>query len=321
MVIFLYGSDSYRLKEARQNIVQEYRKKHSSGVNVFNFDLSDAGNLEKLIDAVKSSSFFNEHELIVLSGSFSKKFIVDKIFEIVKEYGIFSIPDVTLLFTEPSSEKELTTKSKDLFEVLNKKGAMVKVYNPLEGVKLAQWIQAEFELRNCSISRDALNTLVNAVGNDSWALVNEVEKLTSYKNGREVGVADVELLVNQSKELNVFDLIDAIASRNSKKAVELLYLNLALGNDPYYLISLIAGQFRNLLSVKDLSERGITQAEIVKKTGLHPFVVRKTMNQIAKFKTEELKLQYRAVLDMEIKSKTGISSFADSLFNLITNTA
>ena len=100
-----------------------------------------------------------------------------------------------------------------------------------------------------------------------------------------------------------------------------MYLNLALGNDPYYLISLIAGQFRNLLSVKDLSERGITQAEIVKKTGLHPFVVRKTMNQIAKFKTEELKLQYRAVLDMEIKSKTGISSFTDSLFNLITNTA
>ena len=125
MIIFLYGLDSYRLKEARQNIVQEYRKKHSSGVNVFNFDLSDAGNLEKLIDAVKSSSFFNEHKLIVLSGSFSKKFIVDKIFEIVKEYGIFSIPDVTLLFTEPSSEKELTTKSKDLFEVLNKKGAII----------------------------------------------------------------------------------------------------------------------------------------------------------------------------------------------------
>src|SRR3989344_5007889 len=98
MLIFLYGLDAYRLKQARQNIIKEYQKKHSSGVNIFNLDLSEDGALDKLTETVKSSSFFNEHKLVVLTGAFNKKTVAGQVSDILNNYNIFSVPDITLLF-------------------------------------------------------------------------------------------------------------------------------------------------------------------------------------------------------------------------------
>ncbi len=318
MLIFLYGSDAYRLKEAKQNIIKEYRKKYSSGMNVFDFDLSDAGNLERLINTVKSSSFFSEHKLIALSNVFAKKLTADKVIDIVNKYGISSVTDTTLLFSEPSHERELIAKSKDLFTLVNSKSSLVKTFNPLDGASLSRWIQKEFELRNCSINLNALNKLITVVGNDSWALINEIEKLAAYRQRGEVSIEDVGLLVNQTKELNIFDLMDAIASRNSKRSIELLYLNLASSADPYYLMSMITGQFRNLLSIKDLNENGFSQVEIVKKTGLHPFVVRKTQAQINNFRIDELKIKYKNLLEIDVNAKRG-GGLENYLYGLILN--
>ncbi|MDO8496567.1 MAG: DNA polymerase III subunit delta [bacterium] len=315
MIIFLYGPDAYRLQQTRQNIIKEYLKKHSSGVNIFHLDLLEIGGLDKLLDTIKSLSFFSEHKLIVTSNAFSKKTTADEINNMIGIYDIASAPDITLLLTEPSNEKGLVAKNKVLFKLVTDKINVVKIFNPLDGVKLAQWIQQEFKFRNCSIDHDALNKLINTVGNDSWTLVNEIEKLTAYAGAREIGIADVNLLVNQSKELNVFDLIDAIGSQNRKKAFELLYSEIKTGRDPYYILTMITYQFRNLLTVKDLESRGLREAEISKKSQLHPFVVRKSIR--SPIDTKVGTKIYGNLLAIDTAFKNGQIDLLDSLYRLV----
>lgn len=315
MVIFLYGPDAYRLQQTKQNIIKEYRKKHSSGVNIFDFDLSDSNNLARLLDAIKSSSFFNEHKLIALSNAFSKKMVADEVSNMLSDYDIIQASDVTLMLTEPSNEKDLATKSGVLFKLVTDKKNMVKNFNPLDGARLAQWVQEEFKFRNCSIDHGALTKLIDTVGNDSWALTNEIEKLTAYAGKRGIGVADVDLLVNQSKELNIFDLIDAIGSQNNKKAFELLYCELKTGRDPYYILTMIIYQFRNLLTVRDLQDRGLPEAEISKKAQLHPFVVKKSLR--SPFNTERSIRIYNNLLALDTGFKMGKFNLEDSLYGLL----
>lgn len=314
MIIFLYGPDAYRLQQTKQNIIKEYRKKHSSGVNIFDFDLSDTGNLGRLLDAIKSSSFFNEHKLLVCKNLFSNKLTASTTVEYIAKYKLDNISDLTLISTENLSEKDLVFKHKELFNLLSAKSSLVKDITNLEGTKLSEWAKNEFQLRGCSIDNNALRNLTAIIGNDSWALINEIEKLTAYKNGGEVDVVAVNLLVNRPKELNVFELIDAVGSRNKQKAFELLYRELKTGRDPYYILIMVIYQFRNLVIIKDLQRQKYSESEIAKKSKLHPFVIKKGLK--SSFQFDEVVKMYGRLLSIDSGFKMGNLNLENSLYGL-----
>ena len=317
MVIFLYGPDGYRLKQNSDIILDNYRKKHPSGV-FFKFDLSDESETAKTEDAVKSGSLFGEVKLIVLKNVFSDKAGSDRIGELIKTQNLLKEKDTVLLFIENQEGKELA-KNRTLFNLLAGKDNIVRNIEYLEGEKLAKWIKNEFVLRKCSVEQDAIKELVATARNESWALVNEIDKLCNFKTGGLIKKEDVALLGFKKIDLNIFDLIDAIAGKNKPKAYEILFKEIKNSRDPYYLLTMVVYGFRNLLVVKDLSDRGMSFDAIVKKARLHPFVARKTYQSSEKFKLEELKSIYTGLLEMDTLSKNGEVNLTDALFEFIVS--
>lgn len=323
MIIFLYGSDGYRLKIRSQEIIDSYQKKHKSGLNFFKFDCAGmgAGEFVKIDEAIKNSSFFNEVKLIVLKNSFFQKILVGKIEELIKKYDLHKIKDAVLLVVENSDNKQISAGSKGLFEVLKKPGNLVENINCLEGVKLTNWIKNEFAARGCAIEPVALKKLVDYIGSDSYSLALNIEKLANYLSGSSgnkiLKAEDVELLISSKVDLNIFDLVDAIASKNKVRAFDILYRELKTGRDANYILTMIIFQFRNLLMVKDLASRSLAPDLISKKSGLHPLVVRKAMRELGKYEMNDLKSFYGRLLNADIAFKNGKVALDDSLFNLV----
>lgn len=315
MIIFLYGPDSYRLKQNSHIVLDSYLKKYPDGV-FFKFDLSSADEAIKVEDAIKSGSLFGEVRLIVLKNAFSNKTSSNRIGELIKTQNILKGKDTIILFIENQDGKELA-KNKTLFNLLAGKGNVVRNIEYLEGEKLMKWIKSEFILRKCFIEHEAIKELVTTTGNESWALVNEIDKLCNFKVASLIKREDVVLLGSKKTDLNIFDFIDAIAGKNKSKAYEILFKEVKNGRDPYYLLTMIVYGFRNLLAVKDLSDRGISLNDITKKARLHPFVVRKTYQSAGKFSLEELKDIYGHLLDVDTCSKEGTVNLTDSLFNFV----
>ncbi len=330
MIIFLYGSDGYRLRKRSKEIIDSYQKKHKSGLNFFKFDCVGMGVSEfiKIDEAIKNSSFFNEVKLIVLHNPFSQKVLAGKIEEWIKKYDLHKIKDAVILAVENSDSKQIPAGNKGLFEALKKTGNLVENINCLEGIKLTNWIKNEFIARGCAIEPAALKKLVDYVGGDSYSLAINIEKLANYLSGdnpsdgeasekKILKPEDVELLVAQKVDLNIFDLVDAIASKNKVKAFDILYRELKTGRDSNYILTMIIFQFRNLLMVKDLASRSLASDLISKKSGLHPFVVRKAMRELGKYEMNDLKSLYGRLLNADIAFKNGKVALDDSLFNLI----
>jgi DNA polymerase-3 subunit delta len=74
-----------------------------------------------------------------------------------------------------------------------------------------------------SIERNALNLLVDNIGNDLSRLQNEIDKLAINLNGRKnITVDDIEKYIGISKEFNVFELQEAIATKNLSKAIRII---------------------------------------------------------------------------------------------------
>ena len=111
-------------------------------------------------------------------------------------------------------------------------------------------------------------------------------------------------MVKPNIENDIFKTIDALASKNKKLALSLLHKHLDNGDFPLYLLSMIAYQFRNLLTIKELQSTQ-SYATIAKKSGLHPFVVQKSYYLCNQFSVEQLKKIYQRIFQVDLDIKTG----------------
>lgn len=298
MIIFLYGEDSYRARQKLNEIIEEYKKIHKSGLSLRIFDYQD---LKTVLDDLKTeiyqTSMFREKKLLVVTHIFSNQGLKEEFFKKLKDF--ISSDDLILIYEERRiNEKDF------LFEFL-KKNAKCQKFELLGGQKLKNWAKKEFEIYGKKVSPEIIDILVVSVGNDLWRLSNEIRKLASFKKEGAIKKEDINTLVRTKVETDIFETIDAIAQKNKKKAIELLHKHLEKGDSPLYLIAMINFQFRNLLIVKDFIEKHNSYNIILKKSGLHPFVVKKSYYQSQKFSFEELKKIYRKIFQVDLEIKTG----------------
>ena len=296
MIIFLYGQDSYRSRQKLNEIIKHYTEVHKSGLNLARFDVKKT-KFHDFSDKLKITSMFDEKKLIILKNVFFNLKFQE---ELLKEIENLSESKDIVIIYEPGS----VDKRNKLFKTL-KKEIKSQEFTSLTGQRLKTWIQNEFEKYQTTIDPKALEILTEHVGDDLWRIVNEIKKLVSYRNKERIEKKDIELLVRPKIETDIFKTIDAIAQKNKKQALRLLHKHLEKGDSPLYLLSMIGFQFRNLLIVKDFIENHKPYNVILKKSGLHPFVVKKTYHQSQQFTLEELKKTFNKIFKIDLDIKTG----------------
>jgi len=316
MIVFLYGPDTYRLRRYKNELVSRYRNKYPSGINFFDIDFLNAKDTEQLRSAIKTVSFFNEHRLLVCENIFLKKQISDDVLGYVNDYNLFSSHDTTLIIIQDLVEKEMLVKQENLTRELLAKSTTIKLFEVLSDAKLTQWVVEEVKNRNCMIKTQAVQKLISMVGNDSWMLANEIEKLTGYKTDGEISSSDVSLLVVPKVEMDIFELTDALIAKDKNKFIQQVYKEFRTGRDPHYILTMLAYQLRNMVIIKDMADLGFPQSEIARKAGIHPYVVKKISTGMVNFRADELGVLFGKLLCIEVASKNGASDLKDLLYGL-----
>lgn len=292
MIIFLYGEDTYRSQQKLKEIIAHYKETHKSGLNLKYFDGKNLS-FQDFKDELQVIPMFKEKKLFVLTDVFSNQEFKDSF---VKEAKKFIDSDNIVLFYEGRGK----LSSGSLFNFL-KKQAKSQEFKALTAQKLTNWLKKEFVAARAEVATGVIEEMITSIGNDLWQLSNEVKKLATFKSGDRVEIKDIKLLVRPKIETDIFKTIDAIALKNKKQALGLLHKHLEKGDSPVYLLSMINYQFRNIIGIKDLAEKGKPLAH----SGLHPFVIRKSYQQAQKFSFEELKKIYRKIFQVDYNIKTG----------------
>jgi len=298
MIIFLFGQDSYRSRQKLNEILDHYKETHKSGLNLNFFDCEEEKiTIYDLKDKLRQASMFQEKRLIVIANLFADNDFKESLLKETK--SLVDSKDVIVIY-----EGNDVRKGDVLFKFL-KKNAQTQEFELLSGQNLKSWIKKELEKRNGTIDDNALLSLIDCVGNDLWRMANEIQKLVNFKKNKIITTADIKTMVKPKIETDIFKTIDAIGQKNKKQALSLLHQHIENGDSPVYLLSMIGYQFRNLLVVKDLMEKANPYNLIVKKSGLHPFVVKKSYSQSGQFTLPELKRIYRKIFQVDFDVKTG----------------
>lgn len=293
-IYLLYGDEAYLKKQYRDKLHQaivpledtmNYAYYEGKGINV-----------REVIDLAETLPFFAEHRLIILENSGFFKNASPELADYIKE-----LPDTTsMIFVE----SEIDKRGK-LYKAIKEKGRIVELGRQDEGT-LLRWIAGQVKREGKQITEQTIRSFLTKVGTDMENIQKELEKLfcyTLYK--QEITSEDVEEICTTQITNQVFDMVEAVARKQQRKALDYYYDLLALKEPPMRILFLLTRQFRLLWEVKDMERQGYPRKEIASKAGLHPFVVGKYQEQARAFSERALRTILEDSVDMEECIKTG----------------
>lgn len=306
MYIFLYGADNFRSLEKLSDLKNKYLEKNSSGTDLSVLDYGDSSTLSSLANIFSAQGLFSNKKLVIVKNSMTKGSTDQQkeILAILKSNPELEKDTETLvIFFEAASPKKNGALYKFLFKASKK-----QEFAPLEGSALANWaLECAKKLSpEISFSRSALNTLLASTGNDLFVLSNEISKLVNFKNAGEISDEDVILLVKSKIDSTMFETIEALSSGNKSRALELFHQQIAKGEDVFYILSMYTYQIRTLLKIGDFFWQGMTSApQIAQASGIHPFVVQKSLSQVRNLSESKTKQMLRDLAEIDFNAKTG----------------
>ena len=215
----------------------------------------------------------------------------------------------------PSDTRRMDMDDKSRFErlseTLGEHCGMVELARVNEDDAM-RWIVSTAQEANTKVDPDAARELVDALGADMMCISSELEKLLLYAVGRgRITLGDVETMVLGAKQRSLYELTDAISSRNPARALLLLQglLNSSDGAEDSAIghLYMLARTFRQMLVILEKNvrdSRAIWQA-LWQGFRIPPFAADDLIHQARRYKnrrelTRALRLIARA--DLELRS-------------------
>ena len=214
-----------------------------------------------------------------------------------------SLPESNILVLSDANATDSNPLLKHLAPVAN-----VRVFAPLRGNDLTNWIGRSVQERGGKMDGAAQRALGDAHGSNLWALSNEIDKLMLYAGpDRSITVEDVTTMTAATREENIFAMVDDVIERRYPRARERIErLRSDTGAAVPQIMAMLGTQVRRLLAAKDATDRHVSQAELQDAIGSRSdFAIRKTVNQSRSFTMPRLREMHRAILDYDIALKTG----------------
>jgi DNA polymerase-3 subunit delta len=302
MIIFLYGTDTYRSRRKLNEIVANFRSREDkTGMNTTTLEASrvDIGEIQQ---ALFAPAFLGNKRLVVIDGLLALKRDEQKSF--VELVG--RLPDsTTAVFYESTDAKSL--EKSPLLPLLTA-GKFHWEFAPMNVTAMAGWISAEAANRGVSFAPLALAAMAEAVGGDSARAANETSKLAAYVGDKKfIEAADVAMLVTGDAHEDMFGFLDAVANKQTQRAAVMLEREISAGVEPMQILAMLARTVRLLIQARDLLDRGVPQNEAIRELGVHPFAARKSLDQARGFEMSFLRGLHTALLDADRKVKTGLT--------------
>jgi DNA polymerase-3 subunit delta len=292
MIYLFFGEDKYRLK-ARVNELLDAHRGNAGDINIS--VIEDKFDFPSIKNEAEALPFLSDKRLLVVKNALKSK---DKALSENLTKWLPSAPESTdIIFIEDETPDQRTSLYKNIV-----KNGKVEIFTELKPAEVINWIKKMVQDKQAQISPEAATLLQIYCGSDLTRISTELDKLASYDP--HITKTNVEKLVDAGFFNSIFELMDAISEKKAKKALDILNKSLDTGENEIYLLSMLARQVRNLLIIKDLSEHRLSESEIVGKTHLHPFVVKKSLQQSRNFTANELLALHGNLVGLDLAFKS-----------------
>ena len=293
-IYLLYGEENYLKKQYKERFVKAMLPQGDT----MNYAYYEGKGVEirEVIDLAETLPFFAERRLIVFENTGLFKSSGADLAEYIK-----TMPETTyFIFVE----EEVDKRSK-LYKAVKAKGHIVELPFQDEST-LKRWILGNVRREGKQISDASVGYFLGKVGTDMQNIQGELEKLFCYTLHRDVITPeDIDAVCINQIGNHIFEMVNAIAEHNQRRALDLYYDLLTLKEPPMRIMYLITRQFQILLHLRDMAGKGFDNQTMAQKAGIPPFAVKRNLTQARGFGAGQLRQALEDGVALEEAVKTG----------------
>lgn len=327
VIYLLHGPDNYRVRgalaELRASLATDDGMLASNTAVLNGRDLSP----QELLQHATAVPFLAEHRLVIVEGLCAaigsakggrrKKPSPDDPLEpwrqVAAQLGSADTmpPTTTLVFVEGALSQ--ANAGFAIFAPV----ARTTEYGPLTGGELGDWIAQAAGTRGLNLAPRAVAALAQLVGGDLWTLENELDKLAAYAQGELVEADTVTDVISAARETKIWELTDGVVAGDEEKALAAMQARVGEGDAPPMLTFMIARQFRQLVIIKDMRERGARADDVARAAGVPAFRLGAVGAIASRYSWPTLRAAYARIIDADLAVKRGLRDDETSLQLLV----
>ena len=300
MNYLLIGNEIYGQNQRKKQLIEQFVSiDDQMNLTYYNEDANN--DIRQLIIQCQTYPFLSDYRVIVYENPsfiFDSKLLDAKQQQALVDYLSNPVETTVLIMVINK-----TVNSNSLIYKKISKYFKIEKFDKLSQNDFEKLVRDDLKNNSVNISKDALDLLLSRLDNDVEKYKNELNKLLTY--GTELDYQDIDYLINQPIENDIFKLTNAI-NQNDLAASLKVYRDLLTNNknDVLSIIGLLASQYRSMSQVKLLSQLGYNNAQIAAKLNVSAGSVYYKLRDSLNLSAKELmnKLNQLAILDESIKS-------------------
>jgi len=293
----LFGEEYFHRRSLLIAIRQAVLKDGDAAMCLSEYDGREV-TLAKVLDDLRTMTFFGGMRLVAVEHA--DAFVSDNKDALARYVQSPSKTGCLVLVCDEKPNANLK-----LMKELAKTGGAIECDRP-KNWELVPWIIQRANFYEKKISRQGAQALAGIVGADLAQLDSHLQTLAAFVGTRKT-ITDEDVLstVDDEKVVQVWDLMDGVANKNGKLALESLDRLLPRFGMETARLALIGSTLLKLRAAKLIMEKTRSEAQAVKALKMHPYAAKKAIEQAAKFTRVELETGIRKAFATDLAIKNG----------------
>ncbi|MBW6408524.1 DNA polymerase III subunit delta [Clostridium weizhouense] len=284
------GLDEELIKDGINVVIKKTLGVDTDDFNLIKIDGMKT-NFDEIMNACETFPLMSDKKVVFV---YRANFLRDKtdeaskkIYKSLKEY-LSNMPPYTVLIMYYlfNDKREKANKNKKLISL--DKSITVVHCDKLRRDAYIKKINDIFKERKKNIGKAELIYFSEKVQNNFDIIKREVDKLISYTIGRDINKEDINLLISNSGEEDVFDLVELIAQRKIESAMDVMREILYKSDQHMLIINNLERQFIRLYEIKTGLASGEKVQDFISKFKLPKFICEKLVSQSHRFSEKQL---------------------------------
>jgi DNA polymerase III subunit delta len=294
------GDEAFFRKRFRDAILEHLVPADLRDFSLFEFDLAET-DLAEILDRARTASLMAPFQIFFVRGVknlFGRGSNEEKL-SAIEEYCRNPNPDALVVFVAdhisiPADARRMEMQDRDRYQrirdTMGQYCGIVELARVEEG-EAVRWITDYCASCGVKIEADGARELVDALGGDMMMISNELEKLILYVGEKKrITLGDVETMVLAAKQRSLYELTDAISSKDRVRALEILDAILVSGEGEEAAIGhvyMLAKTFRQMLVIleRNVRDQRMLWAALWQGFRVPPFAADDIIRQARRYKS------------------------------------
>ncbi len=294
-IYFFMGDEPYYIDKLteyiEQNVLQEHERDFNQTI-LYGRDVT----MDDVVGSAKRYPMMADRQVVIVREAQDLSRTIDAL----ESYAENPQPTTVLVF---AYKYKTLDKRKKVTKLIDKHGLVFESKKLYEN-QVGTWISRVLQGKGYTIEPKANAMLVEFLGNDLSKISNELTKLEIIlPKGHTITAKDIEVNIGFSKDFNVFELQNALGSKNQLKAYQIAqyFADNPKDNPMVVTTSLVFSFFVKLLKYHGIKDKN--PKTVAPMLGVSPFFLKDYDVALKNYPMRKVSAIIAALRDIDVKSK------------------